>query len=503
MKKVYHTLANKILTFISLFLILGSNVFYNLAVMAGGAPCMGRITVPATVVKDTAFNVTMTVTNDYFDQITLLNTMDLITTFEPSNPSRDNKTLHVVSTNVSNPAGQTFTGYSTPNPGNGYVTEIITYNFAEIILAKDQTATFSYSMVTTSAANVGDQIRFYFSPLFDLPDREPFEIPAITEVTTVTSGQIVPPAPNPAPTPTPTPTPEPTPEPTPTPAPIPSPTPVVAPEIEKITISLPSEYSQASSTTTSLSGLTVDEVQAVNNFTLEKLDTGKIEFLEPVDLSSEETQNKLKDLNTYLRIDSGMVELKSSDLPALNKKAKLTFANLSLNVEKVKILKDGMDVTSELSNLVYDKESKKISFEVTGFSKYEIAPNLQINNYQEKLTVTTQQYELKGNVSDLNASLTVKVNGEKLDLSKNVVNDNGEFAIEVDLVEGQNNLIVEATSPNDVSEIKSFEINYQKEIPANNFSLPIVTGLVAFGLAILAILGAYLYLQYHKKIQIK
>ena len=83
------------------------------------------------------------------------------------------------------------------------------------------------------------------------------------------------------------------------------------------------------------------------------------------------------------------------------------------------------------------------------------------------------------------------------------MNDNGEFAIEVDLVEGQNNLIVEATSPNDVSEIKSFEINYQKEIPANNFSLPIVTGLVAFGLAILAILGAYLYLQYHKKIQIK
>jgi len=166
---------------------------------------------------------------------------------------------------------------------------------------------------------------------------------------------------------TPTPTPQPTPAPTPEPEEIPDEE-VEEPEDEPIALA---KVFAESSLTTDLDS--VSNLSAVNNFILDIEDVGQIRFLEAIDFTDEELVVMLAKLDLYVIMDNGSVEIVSEDIPQFNVPAKITLRNLNLDTDnQIIILRDGKPAKSFVSNIDYDEEDDVLTFNVTGFSKYEV-----------------------------------------------------------------------------------------------------------------------------------
>lgn len=205
-------------------------------------------------------------------------------------------------------------------------------------------------------------------------------------------------------------------------------------------VSLPETFT-ATGTTTNLAA--ISDISKVENLTLDTA-IGTIKFTEVVDLSSTDTKDKFKDLDKYVKVDQkGVISIDSISLAALNKKATLTMKGLSF-VKTPKVLYNGKEDKSAVSNIKYS--DGVLTFDVTKFSTFTAAPTVGINEPANNFETTEKTVKIKGSVSDPTASVSAKLNNKDLGALKVAIN--GAFEKEIDLVEGDNNIVVSALAQN-------------------------------------------------------
>ncbi|MCX6707763.1 MAG: hypothetical protein NT001_06535 [Candidatus Woesearchaeota archaeon] len=120
-------------------------------------------------------------------------------------------------------------------------------------------------------------------------------------------------------------------------------------------------YSNFSGSTTDFNSLSDQELQNISDVKIEKVDYGIISFAEAINISSN------TDLTSNINISFNYIYINETALPGLDKKATLSFYNLSFN--NPRILKDGaVCPASECTRVDYSEGM--LVFNVTGFSSY-------------------------------------------------------------------------------------------------------------------------------------
>ncbi|MBS3094686.1 hypothetical protein J4474_03400 [Candidatus Pacearchaeota archaeon] len=130
--------------------------------------------------------------------------------------------------------------------------------------------------------------------------------------------------------------------------------------------------------TTDFEGMTDDELSSVN-LVLEKINYGKIEFLQPIDLTS------VGDLDNYAKILTGFVVMDSGKYPIFkNQEAKITLYNIDSEKTPAIYYTKGFESdfskitqvcpSSICSNINYS--NNKLSFIVSGFSSFLVGDTL-------------------------------------------------------------------------------------------------------------------------------
>jgi len=206
---------------------------------------------------------------------------------------------------------------------------------------------------------------------------------------------------------------------------------------------LPSIFTTVGSATTNLTSIA--DTKNVTNLTFDVVGKSKIVFSDPVDLSSTTTKDLFKQLDSYVRmVHLGIVDIDSSVLSIIaNKKATISMFNLPF-VDKPDILVNGKLATNKVvSNVIY--KNKILTFNVTGFSKYEAVPKLTIIEPANNFTSEKENITLKGKITDPTATVSAKLNGVSLGKLK-VATASGEFSTNLKLAKGTNNIRVEALS---------------------------------------------------------
>lgn len=202
---------------------------------------------------------------------------------------------------------------------------------------------------------------------------------------------------------------------------------------------LPSEFSTEK--TTKLSS--IPDLTKVEDFTLDT-SYGTIKFESPVDLSGSDVVGKFISLNEYVYLSQiGVVQLDSAILPFLNKPATITMKDLTF-VKTPRVLVDGKEDKSVVSNVKY--KDKILTFDVKHFTTFTAAPTVGINEPANNFEVNSKTMKLKGTVSDPSASVSAKLNNK--DLGKLKISTTGAFEKEIDLEEGENNIVVSAIADN-------------------------------------------------------
>src|SRR4030042_773788 len=207
-------------------------------------------------------------------------------------------------------------------------------------------------------------------------------------------------------------------------------------------ITLPAVFHEAGSQTTDLKK--ISDTTKVEGLIL---DTKKatLKFKEPVNLSSKEVKEKFKKLDEYVRLGTtAIVDLNSSSLPELNKKASVTMKGLPW-IATPRVLVNGKEDKSIVSNIKYAKGT--LTFDVTHFSVFKAAPSVSVTEPSNNFEVHDKQITLKGVVSDPTASVSAKLNNRNLGKIK-VSTVSGQFETKLDLVEGLNYIVVNALSLN-------------------------------------------------------
>ncbi len=190
-----------------------------------------------------------------------------------------------------------------------------------------------------------------------------------------------------------------------------------------------------------LKKLEMEQAKKVETFKVaHKESKNTIEWLEPLDLSSADLEEKFNKLDEYIQIDNkGKVFVNTEALPQLNKKARVTMANLNFYFregEGAVITKDGEIVSEDLvSDIKYDSEAKTLVFTVSGFSEYELKPRLIVNECEE--AIKEDKCTITGYTEDLDADLTLSISGDMGMEEELAINEKGEFEFDVELDRGQ------------------------------------------------------------------
>lgn len=267
-----------------------------------------------------------------------------------------------------------------------------------------------------------------------------------------------------------------------------------APIVEVV---LPDIFTKERSKTTELSELTLESSRTVKDFTIDNVNIGTITFPEEIDLSSDDLNDKFGNLDQYITIKKGSISLDTDSLDIFQgKKAYLTMYDLNLITDNIKILHDGEQVVSRgeaCSDISYDEESKTLSFCVNSFSKYEIAPNLVIDEDIKGINKTyNQTIDVKGSISDKDAVITLYLNDEIQSENINIDPD-GTFSCKLNLSEGENKIKLQASSYNGVIETQEFNVKLLKR---TSIFIPIIITITSF--LGLGTIGFIVY-RYYKK----
>jgi len=201
-------------------------------------------------------------------------------------------------------------------------------------------------------------------------------------------------------------------------------------------IDLPAAFTAAGSTTTDLSK--VADPKKIENFTLDIPGKNKIVFKDALDLSAKSTADALKELDKYIKIDgTGVIELDSKKLPALNKKATLTMSELKYTFTPTILVDGKTGSTGVVSNIKYGGGT--LTFDVSHFTRYEAAAKFELLA-PVSTSVSSPNTIIKARISDLEAS----INGTFNDITLAKITPDpktGEFTLQkLVFKEGENTL---------------------------------------------------------------
>jgi len=270
--------------------------------------------------------------------------------------------------------------------------------------------------------------------------------------------------------------------------PVPTPTPEPAAIAGK---TLPAIFNNEK--TTNLAGITVEQAANFKNFTVGLTSGIRVQFLEPIDLTSENVINKIANFDEFIQMGPGYVSVNSDSLPELNKKARIIFTGMSFVKGRIVVLRNGEYAGSYVSNVAYDPVMQMLSFEVAGFSKYEIAPDLQILEESRISESENEEITIKGSVGDLKANIVIYANEEEAVKVENI-NTDGSFEAKIALKKGINTIKVSATSVSGYEEIETFDIKY-----GNDTSVVFVILIIAVVICILIGAGIVGFFYMKKK----
>lgn len=147
--------------------------------------------------------------------------------------------------------------------------------------------------------------------------------------------------------------------------------PGVAEEDQEI---LPAAFRLPGNVTTKLKGVSAFELANLQGFALDVPEVGGIRFNAPVDLNNLYDNGRLRELDRYVRIGRGFVEIDSFAVPELNLPALIIMRNLRLDPSlEIVILKDDKVANpGEVWNVAYNPDTDVLSFNVAQFSRYEV-----------------------------------------------------------------------------------------------------------------------------------
>ncbi len=270
------------------------------------------------------------------------------------------------------------------------------------------------------------------------------------------------------------------------------------PEIEYAPVSeteISSTFTKEGSETTSFTDMTLEDSKTVSELTIDDAEFGKIKYLEDKDLSDDKFLSIFEDLDNYFNFMTGKVTVDTQDVSEFNSKALVTFYNINLVGNEIKIALDDEYNEEISSSAEYNKETKELSFEVSSFSEYEVMPNMQISLEKDSITIDTYNYTISGTVEDLDSTIEVELNGEKIE--ENIeIDKNGNFNIELTLKEGDNTINITTTGISGYSESINKNINYT---PPTNYIYWIVGGVALCILFLISVITAVFFIIKKKK----
>lgn len=160
------------------------------------------------------------------------------------------------------------------------------------------------------------------------------------------------------------------------------------PDPNKEGIDLPDIFLLRGSTTTRLDEMSSEQMELVENLTFDVIGKNKVIFLNSINLTGTETQEKMNKLIEYIYLDTiGLVSINTYQLPFLESPATVTMYGLSFS-ETPDIYKDGVLATSqEVDNISYNSESGILTFNVATFSEYEARENVAEEPDADQLTI--------------------------------------------------------------------------------------------------------------------
>lgn len=231
-------------------------------------------------------------------------------------------------------------------------------------------------------------------------------------------------------------------------------------EDEEVTINIPSNFTSNGAETTQLNNRKMSELKNMEQFTLEIKNRSKIMFQENIDLSKEETINKLNKLSNYVFMDViGEVTIASDLIPELDKPARVYFYDLNFvrvgDSYTPLIVKDDQE-TNDITNIKL-VDNDEIQFDVEGFSTYSVRPTLYFE--QDEIQTKDFTYVLTGQVDDLDSTLAVYLNEERYEFEDPIsVNEDGSFEIPINLEDGENIIQIIATGVSEQTNAKTLTI---------------------------------------------
>lgn len=118
-------------------------------------------------------------------------------------------------------------------------------------------------------------------------------------------------------------------------------------------------------------------LSSVLGFAISNDEAGMIKFHNSLNLSAEETVQKMNSLNDYVSINTGVIEIDSESLGILaNEPATLTMTGLNFNVQPMILVDGEQDTEGIVSNIEYDVEAGVLTFDVAHFTKFEAVENV-------------------------------------------------------------------------------------------------------------------------------
>lgn len=205
----------------------------------------------------------------------------------------------------------------------------------------------------------------------------------------------------------------------------------------------------------------VDDFRAIENFTMHVNGVVKITMRKPVNMLSTVVQRFFKSLAKTFESETGRMELNAAAAVQLQKAgAEVTFYNVpDQYLSAPEILLDGGAAGTAVQNVVYDRNTKTLTFVAAHFSEYKLAPKVTISSPTTGSTSETKTVTVKGTVNDLTSNLQFHVNG--IDAGSTVPSSDGTYAKTVTLNRsGSNTISVVACNTSACSSSQSVAVTY-------------------------------------------
>ncbi|MDA1169160.1 MAG: hypothetical protein O3A36_02375 [bacterium] len=190
----------------------------------------------------------------------------------------------------------------------------------------------------------------------------------------------------------------------------------------------------------------VSNFRAMTNFTMHQDGIVKVKFTKALNMLDRTVQLFMMRIADKMVSETAKLDLDAKAVQEIrNAGAEITFYNVpDYGSDKPTILLDGEDPGSIVSDIVYSREAKTLTFTGGHFSEYTVVPKITVSSPEDSTVRTTDStYTVKGSVDAVDTEINVYLNGKNVFTAKPI---DKKFEIKVDLKIGENIIEVKAAN---------------------------------------------------------